>query len=69
MALGPTSIPILWTDMTTSLGMNLTIDKFVVCEIPKHKDLRQTPHKLQTDGDVRKNEGNYMILTIFSSYV
>jgi len=69
MAPVPTQIPILWTHITPALGMNLTIDKFVDCEIPKHRVLRQSPHKLQTDCEALKHKVNYIILIILSSYV
>jgi hypothetical protein len=69
MAPAPTPIPILWTHMTPFLGMKLTIDKFLVCKIPKHKALLQIPHKLQTDNEVLKHKGNYIILITLSSYV
>jgi hypothetical protein len=69
MAPVPTQIPILWTHMTPALGMNHTIDKFIDYEIPKHRVLRQSPRKLQTDGEVLKHKGNYIILITLSSYV
>jgi len=60
MAPVPTQNPILWTHMTPALGMNLTIDKFLNCEIPEYRVLRQSPHKLQTDYEVLKHNGNYI---------